>query len=280
MRWAIGLILLLGCLVGCSGRGDDTGSAEPPTSTATPLDTPSDAPAESGSDPTRGSPTGSPDAPSSRSTSADGPSTSPTKPPEPRKVRQRGIDASHHQGDIDWRAVAGDGIEFAYLKATEGTTFTDPRFARHRDAARAAGLEVGGYHYFQLCSPGVPQADHFASVLERLDGPRDLPGAIDLELAGSCAEPPAPDALLTEVRAFLERVQQRTGRRPVVYLYPEFEQRYGFADDLADHRQWVRSLDRRPERDWWIWQRSETGTVAGIDGPVDLNVRVVRRPAR
>lgn len=268
MRWAIGLILMLGCVVGCSEQGDDPGSAEPPTGTGSSSDAPETSPP--GPEPTPDSPSDSPGEPSQGS----------TPQPEARKVRQRGIDASHHQGDIDWRAVAGDDIEFAYLKATEGTTFTDPRFTDHRDAARKAGLDVGGYHYYQLCSPGRPQADHFAAVLGRLDSPRDLPGAIDLELAGSCAEPPPRDALLTEVQAFLERVRERTGRRPVVYLYPEFEERYGFADELDDHRQWVRSLDGRPARDWWIWQRSETGTVAGIDGPVDLNVRVVRRPQR
>ena len=51
------------------------------------------------------------------------------------RVRHRGIDASHHQGAIDWRAVAGDGITFAYLKATEGTSYTDPTFAQHRAEA-------------------------------------------------------------------------------------------------------------------------------------------------
>ncbi len=192
------------------------------------------------------------------------------------RVRHLGIDASHHQGAINWRAVANDGISFAYLKATEGTSYSDPTFAQHRAEALDLGLRVGGYHYFQLCSPGADQAAHFASVLGDLGAGNLLPGAVDLELAGSCSTPPARDVLLAEVRTFLEQVEELTGREPVVYLYPEFEEKYEVAGELADHRQWVRSLDRRPDREWWIWQRSDNGSVAGIAGPVDINMMWVK----
>ncbi len=192
------------------------------------------------------------------------------------RVRHLGIDASHHQGAIDWRAVANDGITFAYLKATEGTSYTDPTFAQHREVALDLGLRVGGYHYFQLCSSGAEQAAHFAAVLGDLGAGNLLPGAVDLELAGSCSTPPARDVLLAEVRTFLEQVEAMTGREPVVYLYPEFEEEYGVAGELGDYRQWVRSLDGRPDREWWIWQQTDSGSVAGVAGPVDVNVMWTR----
>lgn len=199
--------------------------------------------------------------------------TTPPPQPEKQRVRQRGIDASHHQGAIDWQAVAGDGVSFAYLKATEGTSYTDPTFAGHRAAAQDHGIQVGGYHYFQLCSPGVEQAVHFASVLGPISAGSHLPPAVDLELAGSCTTPPPRAVLLAEVRAFLEHVEAATEREPVVYLYPEFEAEYGFAAELGDYRQWVRSLGQRPDRPWWIWQQTDAGSVDGISGPVDVNVR-------
>jgi lysozyme len=74
------------------------------------------------------------------------------------------------------------------------------------------------------------------------------------------------------VRAFLERVEADTGRKPIVYLYPDFEADYGFAAELGDYRHWVRSLDGKPDRDWWIWQQTDSGSVAGIEGPVDVDV--------
>lgn len=240
------LAALAALLAGCGEGTPKTGAptTTPPTdsepTTATPSTTPSRTPS---------------------------PTPSPTRAPEPR----RGIDASHHQGAIDWRRVADAGITFAYLKATEGTTFTDPRFAEHRRAATRAGVDVGGYHYFQLCSDGAAQAEHFLEVLG--SGVPDLPPALDLELVGSCEDPPPAADLLAEVRAFLAAVDRRTGRRTLVYLYPDFEERFGFADDLADHPQWVRRLgDERPRRPWTVWQYDDAGSVPGVSGGVDLNL--------
>ena len=76
-----------------------------------------------------------------------------------------GIDVSTHQGAIDWAAVAGDGIDAAYVKASEGATFEDDRFAENWAGAKAAGLEVGAYHFFTLCKEGEEQA---ANLLGRL----------------------------------------------------------------------------------------------------------------
>ncbi|WP_312856407.1 glycoside hydrolase family 25 protein, partial [Nocardioides pelophilus] len=159
-----GVVLL--AAVGC-GSAD---KAEPAPSTTRSATSASD-PATS-----RSAPAPSP------TTSATTSTTSPAAP-EPSRVRVRGIDASHHQGAIDWAAVAGDGIAFAYLKASEGTTYVDPTFADHRAAALARGVAVGGYHYFQLCSSGVEQATHFASVLGNLRPDGHLPPAVDLGLA-------------------------------------------------------------------------------------------------
>lgn len=241
------VVLLAGC-----GEGARTAPSAQPAPT-----TPSDA--------------GSPPPPS---TPTRAPSTTPTAsgPTEPEPTVE-GIDASHHKGPIDWRQVADAGITFAYLKATEGTRFTDPRFAEHRRQATRQGIAVSGYHYFQLCSGGAEQAAHFLRALGDDVRTNLLAPALDLELAGSCADPPPADALLAEVREFLAAVQRRTGRPALVYLYPEFEERYGFADDLAEHPQWVRRLgDRPPRRDWTVWQYDDAGSVPGIDGGVDRNL--------
>lgn len=185
---------------------------------------------------------------------------------------RQGIDASHHQGPIDWAKVADHGISFAYLKATEGTGFVDPRFAAHRRSASRYGVAVAGYHYFQLCSDGTAQAAHFIDVLGD-GGAEALAPAVDLELVGSCTTPPARATLLAEVREFLAAVDKEYATKTVVYLYPDFEERFGFATDLADHPQWVRRIgDRAPRRPWEVWQYDDHGSVPGIAGPADLNL--------
>jgi lysozyme len=81
----------------------------------------------------------------------------------------RGIDISHHQGRIDWQAVAADDVAFAYIKASEGGDYIDPAFADNRRRARAAGVKTGAYHFFTLCRNGSDQARHFLTVLRGQD---------------------------------------------------------------------------------------------------------------
>lgn len=198
-------------------------------------------------------------------TSPGSPSTTAT--PDVPDRPALGVDVSHHQGAIDWQRVGADGISFAYLKASEGTGFTDPRFADNVRGAHGAGVRAGGYHYFTLCGQGAPQAEHFLTVIGRQT---TMPPAVDVEFNGNCQPGPPREALLVELRAFIETVEARTGTRMVVYLYPELEEHYRIADDL-DRPQWVRSLGLRPSREWWIWQKSDRARIDGISSPADLN---------
>lgn len=182
-----------------------------------------------------------------------------------------GVDVSHHQGAIDWRALARDDVHFAYIKASEGGDFVDPRFGENWDAALAAGLYVGGYHFFTLCRPGEDQALHFAATL-KADGPRVMPPAVDLEHMGPCRKGPAISDVEGEVRAFLAAMERLYGVRPILYTTQEFHDAY--LTGLQNERFWLRSLFRKPgfrQDDWIIWQHHNRGTKRGVRGPIDLN---------
>ena len=64
-----------------------------------------------------------------------------------------GIDVSHHQGSIDWSAVAGDDVGFAFIKATEGGDHIDRRFEENWIGAAKAGIPRGAYHFFTPMPP-------------------------------------------------------------------------------------------------------------------------------
>ncbi len=188
------------------------------------------------------------------------------------EVRQaRGIDLSHHQGPVDWERVAADGIEFVWLKATEGATYTDPTYADHRRRAAEAGLQVGGYHYFSICGDGAAQAEHFVQVVgDQSDATTWLAPALDVELDPACE--PTRAELLARLRDFLRVAEAGTGRKLVVYAFPDLERRYRIATAL-DRPQWVRRLgSREPHGNWLVWQKSQTARVDGIQRPVDLNL--------
>jgi len=179
-----------------------------------------------------------------------------------------GIDVSHHQGEIDWSRVASDDIDFAYIKATQGSDFLDPRFLENWSAAAEAGLERGAYHFFTLCRPGREQAEHFLAAAP--DG--DLPLAVDLELAGNCSERPPADDVMAELGDFLAAVEADRGEQVVLYVGDDWEAVYPVRDEFKGPL-WHRRILRRPDRnDWWIWQFSGMSHVDGVGGDVDLNV--------
>jgi lysozyme len=181
-----------------------------------------------------------------------------------------GIDVSAHQGEIDWTAVAGDDIGFAYVKATEGSDFTDRRFRVNWTGAHRAGLRRGAYHFYSLCSSGEAQALHFLSVA--VPDPAALPPAVDLELAGNCRSRPQPDELRRELRIFLTTVETAWHQQVLLYLGDDFEAEYSIRDHV-DRSLWQPSFLRRPDGDnWVIWQVSGFSRVAGVSGRVDLDV--------
>jgi lysozyme len=189
--------------------------------------------------------------------------------PDPRRFAVRGIDVSRHQGQVDWTAVAQDGVRFAYLKASEGGAYRDPSFAGNWSAARRAGLAVGAYHYFTFCRSGREQAANFlAATPHAADA---LPPVLDLEFGGNCAVRPGPQMLRRQIEAFLAPVEAREGKAAILYLTPEFQAAYG--DALPDRPLWRRSIAVEPigGPPWLFWQYHNRGQVKGVTGPVDLN---------
>lgn len=82
----------------------------------------------------------------------------------------RGVDVSHHQGDIDWTALAQDDVSFAYIKATEGGDWVDPKFTENWEAAHEAGVIRGAYHFFTFCRSGVDQAANLIATVPKASG--------------------------------------------------------------------------------------------------------------
>jgi lysozyme len=181
-----------------------------------------------------------------------------------------GIDVSHHQGVIDWRQVAGDGITFAYIKATEGGDFIDDLFDENWHGAQDAGLDRGAYHYFTLCTPGAEQAHHFIDVAPpETDA---LPPAVDLELAGNCSARPGPSEVRGQLGDFIRLIEEAWGREVILYVGDDFERAYPVRHEL-DRPLWHRRFLLRPDLDGWlIWQLHGYARVDGIDGGVDLDV--------
>lgn len=183
-----------------------------------------------------------------------------------------GIDVSHHQGTIDWPAVAASNVSFTYIKATEGGDFVDPRFAANWAQSHRAGIARGAYHFFTQCRTGGVQAANFMRTVPRAAAA--LPHAVDVEHMGPCKRGPTVADVVAEITVFLDRLEGHYGQRPIIYTTREFHDAF-LVGRLSDESYWIRSLVVPPRfrrRSWVIWQYHNRGRRRGIVGPVDLNV--------
>jgi lysozyme len=188
-----------------------------------------------------------------------------------------GIDVSKWQGEIDWRQVAGSGVSFAFIKATEGGDVADDRFIDNWDGARAAGVPRGAYHYFYFCRPAGEQARWFIEHVPREPGA--LPPVLDVEWnhrSRTCPMRPPAGAVRAEMATFLAEVGRHYGVRPVIYTTVDF-----WRDNelwrVGGHEFWLRSVaghpaEVYPAQPWSFWQYTGTGHVPGIAGYADINV--------
>ncbi len=191
-----------------------------------------------------------------------------------------GIDVSHWQGTIAWSSVAAAGKKFAIIKASEDMDFVDDHYLTNRSAAQAVGIWTGAYHFARPSATpndAINEADHFVSTV-RL-GVHDLIPALDLEDAGGLGV----SALQTWVTTWLNRVTTRIGIRPMIYTSPAFWAKYmGDTSALSDagYRVWIAHWGVSAPtvagnswggRGWTFWQYTNSGSVPGITGRVDLD---------
>ncbi len=179
-----------------------------------------------------------------------------------------GVDLSAHNGDVDFERVAAAGVDFVFLKASEGTDFRDPKFISNYNAARKAGIKVGAYHFFRFDSDGYRQGRNFLTAVDSLD--LDLPLAIDIEDSGNPTGHEADD-VASSLRGMIFALE---GSRNKVILYTNKKgyDRYvrGRLDEMPV---WLCSFTNPPisSDNWLLWQHSHRSHIDGISGEVDMN---------
>lgn len=199
-----------------------------------------------------------------------------------------GIDVSTFQGEIDWTQVKSAGVEFAMIRAgfrgygESGAIHEDTHFVQNIQGALGAGLEVGVYFFSQAVTEEEAREEaqsvlHWISPYtitypvvfdwENVEDPAARTSGLDPELVANCA------------RAFCDAVQE-AGYTPMVY----FNRNQGYnvynLAQLSGYEFWLAGYTTIPDFAYafQMWQYSSTGTVPGIEGPVDLNICMVDYP--
>lgn len=206
-------------------------------------------------------------------------------PPMQPMASPHGVDVSHWQGTINWSAVAGAGTKFAYIKATEGTGYTDASFSRNYTRSYNQGIIRGAYHFARPDkSSGAKQAKYFVNHGGgwSADG-KTLPPMLDMETnpySGGACYGLSHSQLRNWISDFVNKVKNMTGKYPAIYANNNWwDPCTGSWGGGAKHDPLVipsygSSAGPLPAgwTFWTIWQYTSTGSVSGISGNVDRDV--------
>lgn len=196
-------------------------------------------------------------------------------------ISKKGIDVSKFQGEIDWKLVKEDGVEFAILRAGyrgygNGKLVLDEMFMENLEGTKAQNIDIGVYFYSQATSKeeAMEEAEMVIEALRGYDV--TYPVVLDTELpSGDGAR---TDGLTNEERteyilAFCEIIEE-AGYIPMVYSNVNWFILKTDYKALSKYDIWLANYDSQPyfPYDFQMWQYSEKGQVNGIEGDVDLNI--------
>lgn len=188
-------------------------------------------------------------------------------------LRLKLIDISHFDTVSDWQA-AKQTVDGVYIKATEGTTVTDPKFAENAKGAQKADIPTGFYHYFwpSTAANAVLQAEYFFNAIKGF--PNDLRPALDLEEAnGQTAA-----TISQDIQAFETEFYKLSGVYTMLYCSPNFSNKYLTDPRLSNYPLWLASYGTQapPAASVWktclMWQYGTDTQVGGVKDPVDVDV--------
>ncbi len=153
-----------------------------------------------------------------------------------------GFDISHYQGNVDFLKAKQAGIKFAFVKCTEGTV-VDSTFATYWAQAKAQNLLRGPYHFFRFSVDVTQQANAFANAIKNDLG--ELRPVVDIE--DTATTPTVSPAI---VLSFLQKVEQLTGRKPMIYTAAWYWNNTRFGGPVS----WAKTYDL------WVANYSLTAT--------------------
>jgi GH25 family lysozyme M1 (1,4-beta-N-acetylmuramidase) len=191
-----------------------------------------------------------------------------------KEANCKGIDVSKWQGEVDWIALKNSGVKFAIIKATEGTRTVDIKLNQNYQGAKDNSIPLGFYHFAHVSNDPVKEAEHYLKSVEGLEV--ELWHVLDMEHGSLDGVSYTKSQVSDWSRKWLNKVQEVTGKKPMIYTGASFARTY-FESDLSNYPLWVAHYGTdtpmsNPVWDrWTIFQYSETGRLDGISGNVDLN---------
>lgn len=192
-----------------------------------------------------------------------------------------GIDVSKFQGSIDWETVAQAGVQFAVIRLGlrgygSGELNMDDRFYANLEGAKQQGLRTGVYFFSAAVDEqeAIEEADY---VLQAIEGYEiDMPIVFDTEpifYDKARTDDLTPGQLTAITRAFCNRIKE-AGYTPMIYANAKRYTTVLHLDQLSEYELWLADYRQAPDFPYRfkMWQFTETGSVPGIGGAVDIDL--------
>jgi GH25 family lysozyme M1 (1,4-beta-N-acetylmuramidase) len=199
----------------------------------------------------------------------------------------KGIDVASYQPNINWSSVRNAGYSFSLVKATEGTTYTNPLFASQYAGSKAAGLFTGAYAFARPDQNNpVQQAQYFLNTIKFYPDGLTLPPMLDIEEPYGSLQNTfnkcwnlTPTQVVAWVRSYVSTVTGATGQPMIVYVNPNWwnpctNNSTALAGQLLDVPAWQsNSPTYLPAgfSSWTFWQYTSSASVPGVSGGVDAD---------
>jgi lysozyme len=166
------------------------------------------------------------------------------------------VDLSHWDPATSYPDVKANGIVGVIYKATQGQSYTDPTYKGQRNAALAAGLQWGAYHFGDDSDP-AGQVDNFIKFAEP---DKDTLICLDWEDYNNVT------MSIEQAKAFISILEDKLGRPNECVLYSgnKAKEALGPTADpwWGNHRLWLAYYGPNPttQTSWssaWLWQYTD-----------------------
>lgn len=191
-----------------------------------------------------------------------------------------GVDVSYYQEEIDWKRVAGSGVDFAMIRLgfrgyDSGELALDNRYKENLRGAKRAGLDVGVYFFSQAVS--VEEAVEEAKfVVRHIRGKGiNMPVVFDMEpIEGTDRITALTDRQRTEIADAFCQIIEKNGYHPMIYGNPYWLYNYIDLSYLTRYDTWLAHYAGETDYPYpfQLWQYTDSGRVDGISGNADLNI--------
>lgn len=195
----------------------------------------------------------------------------------------RGIDVSYHNGHIDWDMVKNDNVKFVIVRGGYGQNNIDKKAHFNLSRCNAVGLPVGMYWFSYALTPNMArnEARHALALAKQYD--LQMPIYFDMEydsfnyMAKKGVQ--INKKLFNDCcKAFCEEIEN-AGYYAGIYVNRDILYRYLDKSTSDKYDIWYARYGDKCDRKTNLWQQSDTGKVAGIQGNVDINFAYVDFPA-